>query len=116
MGYFYVLVTVALTCAGPLLMKWQLCSAGPVPTELDAKLLFLVMQCFRPAVARSYLGALSWMAALAKLPISTAYPIMSLSYVVVMLCGVLLFDEAVSMPKVIGICLILCGVWKGARN
>lgn len=119
-GYIYVALTLVLTCAGQLLMKWQMNRVGPFPAEFGAKLLSLFLLCFQPAAALSlicaYLGALSWMAALAKLPLSTAYPVMSLSYVAVMLGSAVLFDESISIGKLVGAALIICGVWIGVKS
>ena len=56
------------------------------------------------------LQALVWMAALRRLPISVAYPFMSLSYVLGVFAGWALFGEVVAAPQVMGILVIAAGV------
>ncbi len=57
-----------------------------------------------------------WIAALSKAPVSTAYPMLSLGYVVVTAVSVLWLGEALSMPKVLGIVLICAGVVLVSRS
>ena len=58
------------------------------------------------------LSMLMWMIALAKYELSFAYPMLSLSYILVYLGAVFLpeLDETVSITKTIGILLIVGGV------
>jgi multidrug transporter EmrE-like cation transporter len=57
-----------------------------------------------------------WLAALSKAPVSTAYPMLSLGYVVVAFASVLWLGETLTMPKVFGIALICVGVVLVSRN
>ncbi len=57
-----------------------------------------------------------WLAALAKAPVSTAYPMLSLGYVVVAAVSVLWLGETLSLPKVLGIALICAGVVLVSRS
>lgn len=58
-----------------------------------------------------YVGAaLCYMFALRKLPVSVAFPMVSMSYVLVALLAFWLFDEPLGWGKVLGIALICCGV------
>jgi len=57
-----------------------------------------------------------WLAALSKAPVSTAYPMLSLGYVVVAFASVLWLGETLTMPKVFGIALICAGVALVSRN
>jgi multidrug transporter EmrE-like cation transporter len=51
-----------------------------------------------------------WLAALSKAPVSTAYPMLSLGYVVVAAISVAWLGETMTPAKVIGIALICAGV------
>jgi multidrug transporter EmrE-like cation transporter len=51
-----------------------------------------------------------WIAALTKAPVSTAYPMLSLGYVVVAAISALWLGEIMSLPKMLGIALICLGV------
>lgn len=51
-----------------------------------------------------------WLAALSKAPVSTAYPMLSLGYVVVALASVAWLGESMTPLKIAGIVLICLGV------
>jgi len=57
-----------------------------------------------------------WLAALSKAPVSTAYPMLSLGYVVVAAVSVLWLGETMSPAKVMGIALICVGVVLVSRS
>ena len=57
-----------------------------------------------------------WVAALAKAPVSTAYPMLSLGYVVVAAVSVAWLGESMTLAKVFGIALICTGVFLVSRN
>ena len=54
-----------------------------------------------------------WVVILQKLPLSTAYPFVALSFVVVPLAAALLFQEPYSIRMLLGSLLILSGIWVG---
>jgi multidrug transporter EmrE-like cation transporter len=51
-----------------------------------------------------------WLAALSKAPVSTAYPMLSLGYVVVAVVSVAWLGESMTPVKIAGIALICLGV------
>jgi multidrug transporter EmrE-like cation transporter len=57
-----------------------------------------------------------WVAALSKAPVSTAYPMLSLGYVVVAAVSVAWLGETLSPAKVLGIALICAGVVLVSRS
>lgn len=57
-----------------------------------------------------------WLAALSKAPVSTAYPMLSLGYVVVAAVSMLWLGETLSPGKVLGIALICAGVVLMSRS
>jgi multidrug transporter EmrE-like cation transporter len=57
-----------------------------------------------------------WLAALSKAPVSTAYPMLSLGYVVVAAVSVLWLGESMGPAKVRGIALICAGVILVSRS
>jgi multidrug transporter EmrE-like cation transporter len=57
-----------------------------------------------------------WLAALSKAPVSTAYPMLSLGYVVVAAVSVLWLGETMTGAKVLGIALICAGVVLVSRS
>jgi multidrug transporter EmrE-like cation transporter len=57
-----------------------------------------------------------WLAALSKAPVSTAYPMLSLGYVVVAAVSVAWLGESMSAAKMLGIALICVGVILVSRS
>ena len=57
-----------------------------------------------------------WIAALAKAPVSTAYPMLSLGYVVVAAISVAWLGETMTVAKLLGIALICAGVVLVSRS
>jgi multidrug transporter EmrE-like cation transporter len=57
-----------------------------------------------------------WVAALSKAPVSTAYPMLSLGYVVVAAVSALWLGESMTPAKVLGIALICAGVILVSRS
>jgi multidrug transporter EmrE-like cation transporter len=57
-----------------------------------------------------------WLAALSKAPVSTAYPMLSLGYVVVAAVSVTWLGESMTLAKLSGIALICAGVVLVSRN
>ena len=57
-----------------------------------------------------------WVAALAKAPVSTAYPMLSLGYVVVAAISVAWLGETLTAAKILGIALICTGVVLVSRS
>ena len=57
-----------------------------------------------------------WIMALSRVPVSVAYPMLSIGYVVNALAAWWLFGESLAAQKLIGIGFIVVGVWLVARS
>ena len=57
-----------------------------------------------------------WILGLSRVPVSVAYPMLSLGYVVNALAAWWLFGEGITAQKIAGIGFILIGVWLVARS
>ncbi|CAB3776386.1 4-amino-4-deoxy-L-arabinose-phosphoundecaprenol flippase subunit ArnF [Paraburkholderia ultramafica] len=57
-----------------------------------------------------------WIVALSKVPVSVAYPMLSIGYVVNALAAWYLFGEILSTQKLIGIAVIIVGVYLVAKS
>ena len=120
MPYIYILLTILLTVYGQIVIKWQINSAGVFPGETVGKIFFILRLLLNPWVISSFLGAflasLTWMAALTKFSLSFAYPFMSLSFVLVMILSSVYFYEAITIPKAVGMGLIVVGIIIGSQG
>jgi multidrug transporter EmrE-like cation transporter len=66
--------------------------------------LWLAMLCYGVSI-------FLWMAVLAKVEVSYAYPFLSIGYVVVLIAGYYFFNESLSFIRIIGVIVICVGVY-----
>ena len=57
-----------------------------------------------------------WILALSRVPVSVAYPMLSVGYIVNAIGAWLLFGESLTAQKLVGIGFIIVGVWLVARS
>jgi multidrug transporter EmrE-like cation transporter len=57
-----------------------------------------------------------WILALSRVPVSVAYPMLSVGYVVNAVAAWILFGESLTAQKLVGIGFIVVGVWLVARS
>jgi len=56
------------------------------------------------------ISAIFWMAALSRIELSRAYPMLSLGYVLILIVSHFIFSETLLLTKVIGIFIIIIGI------
>jgi multidrug transporter EmrE-like cation transporter len=119
-GYLFILGTVLLTVYGQLVLKWQVGTLGALPPDAPNAARFLGRLLINPFVmssfAAGFLAFLCWAAAMTKFELSYAYPFTSLSFVLVLISSAVLFRESVTLPKVIGLALIITGIVISSRG
>lgn len=105
MTVFYVALAVGvlLGVGGQVLLK----SGASGETLLQQ---FLAPQSII-GLALYFAAALCYMYALRKIPVSVAFPSVSLSYVLVALLGFWLYGEPITVSKLAGIALVCAGVF-----
>ena len=119
--WLLILTGVGLNAAAQLLLKLATRPLGHFTVfnfdTLNSSILILFKSIPFWAGMLCYAASICvWLAALSKAPVSTAYPMLSLGYVVVAFASVLWLGESMSMPKVLGIALICAGVVLVSRN
>jgi multidrug transporter EmrE-like cation transporter len=120
MDYAYILGTILFTVYGQIVVKWQVSLAGPMPTEIVERAIFMLKLLFNPWILSSLTGAflafLCWVGAMTKFELSYAYPFTSLSFVLVLVMSAVFFRESVNVPKILGIVFIFAGILLGSRG
>jgi multidrug transporter EmrE-like cation transporter len=115
-----IFATVLLTVYCQLIVKWRVGQAGAPPLDLVQKLIFLTRLLFDPwmltVMLAALLAGLSWFAVMTKYQLSYAYPFMSLAFVLVLLLSAFLFHEAVTVPKVVGLAVVIMGLIIASRG
>ena len=119
-AFAFLLAGVLLNAAAQLLLKAGTNRLGVVtlaPGTLAATIGRIAGEGHVIAGIALYgLSVLVWIAGLSRVPVSVAYPMLSLGYVVNALAAQYLFGEAVSMQRWLGIGFIVLGVWLVARS
>src|SRR5262245_30987613 len=119
LGYLWIAATVALTIYGQVVFKWRVSRAVELPSELAARVEYVLRLAIDPWMVTVLLSVLlasaTWWATLRTFDLSYAYPFMSLSFVGVLLLGAAVFNEGITVSKVVGLGLILAGLIVASR-
>ena len=116
-GYFWCAASVLLVTFAQLAMKWGVSSLpslslGAIPQLFIPQHFYALGFLFNGLLAYA-LSMICWFFALQSLPLSHAYPMLSISYVLVYMLGASMSwpDEQITVLKTIGVAFILLGVW-----
>ncbi|GBU11542.1 undecaprenyl phosphate-alpha-L-ara4N exporter [Enterobacterales bacterium] len=101
-GYLLVLVVSVLTCAGQLCQK----QAAQVGKGDVAR----VLRWLALAVGLLGFAMLLWLRVLQQLPLSIAYPMLSLNFVLITLSARWIFKEHVDRRHWVGVGFIMLGI------
>lgn len=104
-----ILGSVALGATGQVLMRAGMVSLGG-RGAIDAVLAGLAQPLVWLGITSYAVSSLLWLVALSRVPLSTAYPFGSLSYVIVVAVA-LATGEAVPALRWLGVALIVGGIW-----
>lgn len=119
-SHFYILSTIVFTVYSQLVIRWQVINAGHLPEDLNGKLNYIFHLFLNPWIISSIFATLfagiSWMLAMTKFEISYAYPWVALNFVLMLLFGLLLFNESLSASKIAGSVLVIAGIAVMARG
>jgi drug/metabolite transporter (DMT)-like permease len=111
-----LLLSVTLAALGQLLFKAALNQVGEFSLlpemllRLGLNVLFLLGLAFYGG------GTLLWLLALSKAEISFAYPFLSVSYIIILGGGALLFNDPITIGRILGVVLIVAGLTVVARG
>lgn len=110
----FILATIGFAVYSQLVMRWQVSEAGPLPSEFSSQARFVLQLLVNPwvlsGIFATFLSGVSWLLAMTRFEISYAFPFLSLNYLVMLAAGVLLFNEALSVPKLVGSGLVVLGI------
>ena len=111
---------VLLNAGAQLLLKAGTNATGVLSLDADNWLQTLVRVAtqghFILGVALYIVSLLVWILGLSRVPVSIAYPMLSIGYVINAVAAHYLFGEAVNTSRWIGIAFIVLGVWLVARS
>jgi len=111
-----ILASVVCGAFGQLILKAGMNSFGPLQLSVETVLRMATNPLLLVGIAIFGVSALLWLRALMKADLSFAYPFLSLTYIAVLVGGAVLFQENITLPRVVGFALIISGVWIVARS
>jgi small multidrug resistance pump len=103
LNYIYLWLGTVIGVGGQWLLK-----AGAGAPELVSQL--LSPMTFAGLVLYGA-ATVCYLIAIRRIPITVAFPSISLSYIVILAMGVMVFGESLSVGKIAGTVLIMGGVW-----
>ena len=118
-SFSLVLTGVLLNAAAQLLLKAGTTRVGHFEFSVDNILPVGWQLASQPHILAGLgcyvVSVVVWIMALSRVPVSIAYPMLSIGYVVNAFAAWWLFGESLAAQKLIGIGFIVVGVWLVAR-
>jgi multidrug transporter EmrE-like cation transporter len=119
-SFALVLTGVLLNAAAQLLLKAGTNAIGHFEFHLDNVLPIGMKVAFEPHILGGLacygISVVVWIMALSRVPVSIAYPMLSIGYIVNAVAAYYLFNEPLAGQKLLGIAFIVVGVWLVARS
>jgi multidrug transporter EmrE-like cation transporter len=119
-SFALVLTGVLLNAAAQLLLKAGTNAVGHFEFHLDNLLPVGMKLAFEPHILGGLgcyvISVVVWIMALSRVPVSVAYPMLSIGYVINAIVAYFWFGEALAGQKLLGIGFIIIGVWLVARS
>lgn len=120
MTYVAIFITILCTVVGQLMFKHATNSLGEMPATIEDGAMFLVKALFNFYIIGgfflAFVASLSWIFAVSRLELSFAYPFTSLNFVFVMIFSAILFQEQMSLNRILGVLVICLGVYLISRS
>jgi multidrug transporter EmrE-like cation transporter len=115
-----VLAGVLLNAAAQLLLKAGTNRVGEFAFAMDNVVPIGAKLATSPFIAGGLacyvVSVVVWILALSRVPVSVAYPMLSIGYIVNALAAWMLFGESLGAQKLVGIGFIVVGVFLVARS
>jgi multidrug transporter EmrE-like cation transporter len=115
-----LMLGVLLNAAAQLLLKAGTNRIGEFAFTLDNVMPVGAKIVQNPAILAGVscyaVSLVVWILGLSRVPVSVAYPMLSVGYVINALAAWWLFGESVTAQKLVGIGFIVVGVWLVARS
>ena len=108
--WYLPLIAAAISAFGQVLLKYAMIKHGPIDFSFRGLFGLITEPRLLFALVLYAAALLMWLHVLSKISLSTAYPMLAITYVIVPLLSLAFFGERIQQPQIIGICLVLVGV------
>ncbi len=120
LNHSYIFLSIVFAVSSQLIIKWKMSAVIMPDTSILDKFTFAFTMLFNPYIMLSIiftlLSGLSWMIAMTKFEISYAYPFTILGLIFVTIFSVLFFGESINLSKIVGIGLVVLGIFIISRS
>lgn len=119
-GHLYLLLNIIVVTYSQIVLKWQLNVCGEMPSALPEKAKYLFFFLLNPwvisAILAVGLGSITWILVLTKFELSYIYPFTLLSYLAVILLSFFIFQENLTILRLVGILVVMAGMLVIAKS
>jgi multidrug transporter EmrE-like cation transporter len=119
-AFYFLLAGVLLNAGAQLLLKAGTNVLGVITLTADNWPAQFGRMALEPHIAGGLacyvVSVVVWLIGLSRVPVSIAYPMLSLGYVVNAVAAHYLFGESVTLSRWLGVGFIVVGVWLVARS
>ena len=117
---YLIFISIGLAVAGQLFMKAGMSNYQIGEINLQNSIPQFLKMMFRPLVFIGFafflISSFFWLLALSKVPLSFAYPMVSISYVLILFFSWLIFKEQIGSIRWLGAAVIIFGVYLISRS
>jgi len=117
---YLIFISIGLAVAGQLFMKAGMSNYQMGEINLQNSIPQFLKMMFRPLVFTGFvfflISSFFWLLALSKVPLSFAYPMVSISYVLILFFSWLIFKEQIGSIRWLGAAVIIFGVYLISRS
>ncbi len=115
-----ILVSVFLAVVGQMLLKMGMLRIGKFSFNISTLVSQYMKIFLNPFVIAGLVGffisMLIWLYVLSRMELSLAYPFVALNYVLILFGSYFLFKETITPLKIVGVVVIIVGVYLVARG
>ncbi len=115
-----ILVSVFFAVVGQLLLKMGMLRVGKFSFNISTLVHQYIKILLNPFVIAGLVGffisMLIWLYVLSRMELSLAYPFVALNYILILFGSYFLFKETITVYKMIGVVVIIVGVYLVARS
>ena len=117
---YIILIGLGFAVAGQMFMKQGLSGYQVSGITIASAIPIFMKMIFRPFVFIGFVlylcSSFFWLVAISKVPLSYAYPMLSISYVLVLFLSWVIFKEQVGLIRWLGVAVIIFGVYLISRS
>lgn len=115
-----LLIAISFSVVGEMLLKYGMNAVGSLDLTGWHAIPQLIRTFTTPAVLAGFIlifgGSLFWLSVLSKMHLSWAYPMLSMSYVIVVFLSALFLNEPITAWRIAGVLTIIAGVFMVYRS